>query len=122
MTPDPITIGSGTSVAVAYLMMRERGFRHLPVVDDGKLVGILSVTDIGHAGAKVQSVREQPVSAIMTREPMTIRPDTAVEVAAATMASRKFNCLLVTEGDSLVGIVTTYDLLDALARRIRTEG
>ena len=53
MTPDPICIASTITIAEAHATMTERGFRHLPVVDDGKLVGILSTTDIGRLGASV---------------------------------------------------------------------
>jgi len=55
----------------------------------------------------------------MTKNLITAKPGEKIEVAAANMASHKINCLLVVEGRRLAGIVTTYDLLDALARRVR---
>jgi CBS domain-containing protein len=61
------------------------------------------------------------VSELMTAMPQTVESTERVEVAAATMAMRKINCLPVTRNGALVGIITTYDLLDALARRLRGD-
>jgi acetoin utilization protein AcuB len=121
MTPDPICITSTITIAEAHATMTERGFRHLPVVDDGKLVGILSTTDIGRLAASVPELMAKPVSELMTATPQTVESTERVEVAAATMAMRKINCLPVTRNGALVGIITTYDLLDALARRLRGD-
>lgn len=121
MTPDPICITSKITIADAHAMMSERGFRHLPVVDDGKLVGILSTTDIGRLAVDVPELMNKPVGTLMTENPQTIESTQPIELAAATLAMRKINCLPVTSGGELVGIVTTYDLLDALARRLRGD-
>lgn len=58
----------------------------------------------------------------MSKNIVTVGPTESVASAAATMASRKMNCLLVVINNELAGIVTTYDLLDALARRVRDDG
>jgi acetoin utilization protein AcuB len=120
MTAEPMVVSSDTTVGEAYATMKRGGFRHLPVCDDGKVVGVISTNDIGRLGVAVAEVRQKPVSAAMARELVTIGPDEPIETAAAKMALHKVNCLPVMVADELVGIVTSYDLLDALARRIRT--
>jgi acetoin utilization protein AcuB len=118
MTPDPRTIEPSATVREAYATMKENNFRHLPVVHDGRLVGIISTTDIGRLGAAVPAVLERTVGDSMNPSPITIDPDEPIESAAAQMGLHKIYCLVVVDDGKLVGIVTTYDLLDALVRRL----
>ena len=120
MTPDPMVVEPEVTVEGAYGTMKSLGFRHLPVVRAGKLVGIISTNDIGRLGAMVPEILAREVGTVMTPNPFTIQPEEPIEKAAATMALRKVSCLPVMSGGALVGIVTTYDLLDALARRLKT--
>ncbi len=119
MTPDPTTLAPTATVEDAYKLMTERGFRHVPIVEAEVLLGIVSMTDIGHLGAKVPEILKRPLHEVMSKKLITVKPGEKIEIAAATMASHKINCLLVVEARRLAGIVTTYDLLDALARRVR---
>jgi CBS domain-containing protein len=119
MTAEPSTATPETTVGEAYALMKESGFRHLPVVSDDKLLGIFTMTDIGRLGAQVPEIMARTLADVMTRELITIAPEERIEVAAAKMASRKIHCLLVVVQGRLVGIVTTYDLLDALVRTLR---
>lgn len=121
MTPDPVTLSPNATVGDAYALMSERGFRHVPIVEGDLLLGLITITDVGHLGAKVPEVLARPLHEVMSREPATVKPDQSVAAAAATMASKKINCLLVLVDRQLAGIVTTYDLLDALARHIRED-
>lgn len=118
MTSDPLVISPDETLERATAMMKEQGCRHLPVVDEGKLIGILSMTDIGRLGVTVPSLMARSVGASMTRDPHTVRPDEPIEGAAGQMGFYKVHCLPVVGGDKLVGIVTTYDLLDALVRHL----
>jgi acetoin utilization protein AcuB len=122
MTPDPVTLEPTATVGDAYALMTERGFRHLPIVEADLLLGIISISDIGHLGARVPELMAKQLHEVMTKNPLTVKPTESVSAAAATMASRKINCLLVVVNRKLAGIVTTYDLLDALARRVRDGG
>ena len=122
MTPDPTTLSPTATVRDAYELMTERGFRHVPIAEDEVLLGIVSMTDIGHLGAKVAEILARPLHEVMTKDLITVKRGERIEVAAALMASHKINCLLVRDGTRLAGIVTTYDLLDALARRVRAGG
>jgi len=121
MTPDPVTLLPTQTVGDAYALMSERGFRHVPIVEGELLLGIISLTDVGHLGAKVPEVLAKPLHEVMTSKLITCKPSEPVASAAATMASKKINCLLIVVGGKLQGIVTTYDLLDVLARRARDE-
>jgi acetoin utilization protein AcuB len=119
MTPDPLTLPPTATVGEAYTMMRDRGFRHVPITEGDLLLGVVSLTDIGHLGAKIPEILAKPVHEVMTKKLVACKPEVAVGAAATMMASKKINCLLVCVDAKLVGIVTTYDLLDALARSIR---
>jgi acetoin utilization protein AcuB len=111
MTPDPVCVTPDTTIADAAAKMKEIGCRHLPVCEGERIRGVLSSKDVLRAGTTVAEV--------MSRTPLTIAPYELVEVAAGTMASRKVGCLLVLEEERLVGILTTYDVLDAFAQRAR---
>jgi CBS domain-containing protein len=119
MTEDPRVIEPSAKVRDAYALMKEHGFRHVPVVENDRLVGIFSTTDVGRIGATLPVILERSVADTMTPNPYTIAPDEPIESAAAQMGLRKINCLPVVNAEGkLVGIVTTYDLLDALVRRL----
>ncbi len=129
MTPDPVTITPDTSHQEAVRIMREQGFRRLPVVDKhGKLVGIvvekdllstqpspatsLSIWEIHSLLSKLK-VRE-----IMSHPVYTIGEDCPIEDAARVMVERKIGCLPVMRGDKLVGIITETDIFKAFTRML----
>lgn len=116
MTKDPLVVSPEDTARTAHAAMKDGGFRHLPVVSKGLLVGIISMSDIGAAGPA--SVMDRPVSELMSPEPMEIAPEVPIEAAAAMMGLHKVGCLPVVAEERLVGIITTYDLLDALASRL----
>jgi acetoin utilization protein AcuB len=122
MTPDPMCLAPTATVGEAYALMRERGFRHVPICEGELLLGIFSLTDVGHLGARVPEIMKMPLHEAMSKTLVTVKPADSVAAAAATMASKKINCLLVVVDRKLAGIVTTYDLLDALAQRVRNDG
>ncbi|MEO6574895.1 MAG: CBS domain-containing protein [Polyangiaceae bacterium] len=117
MTADPMVTTPNATVEEAYTTMKRLGFRHMPVVDKGRLVGVISTTDVGRLGSTIPELMARPVAHAMTPDPLTIAPDATIEVAAAQMGLKKINCLPVVSEGRLIGIVTTYDLLDALVRR-----
>ena len=119
MTPDPMCMGPTATVGEAYALMKEHGFRHVPICEGDLLLGIFSLTDVGHLGARVPEIMLKQLHEVMTKNLVTVKPQETVSAAAAMMASKKINCLLVVVGRKLAGIVTTYDLLDALARNTR---
>ena len=93
LTPDPIVVSPDSLVSDAAALMTENEFRHLPVVKDERLVGILSTKDIRPGDAL-------RVDEVMTSDPATINAQQPIELAATMMAGKKVSCLLVTtQGD-----------------------
>jgi acetoin utilization protein AcuB len=114
-----VTISPVTTLQDAYRMMNEMGIRHLPVLDGGHLVGIVTDRDLRLATSALSASPFAPggkVGAIMCREPLTADPRDPVEDAARTMRGKKIGCLPIVEDGRLVGIITGIDLLDALIR------
>ena len=114
----PVTaVPSGTTLGEADQLLLSRGFRHLPVVDQGRLVGILTDRDIRFATSSLCPTPRRgtdPVTLAMSSPPLTADPLDPVEDAARIMRDRKIGCLPVLDGGELVGILTGMDLLDAL--------
>jgi predicted transcriptional regulator len=116
MTPCPYTVASTDSLAVAHRIMRERGIRHLPVVDRGRIVGVVSVGDL-HL---IETIAENPLDSInvdeaMTPNPYVVRPGTSVDDVVETMARHKYGCAIVAdEDDAIAGIFTTIDAMRVL--------
>ncbi len=121
MTKDLVTVREADDVALAESLLRLGGIRHLPVVRDHKLVGILTQRDILRSGTSGrQLARELPVSDVMTKEPTSIRPAMGLAHAARIMLERKYGCLPVCEEDgTLVGIVTEADFVRFAADVVR---
>jgi len=126
MQTHPVTGTLETRLPNLVRLLQRRGFRHLPILDGGKLVGIISDRDIKQSmvsAATMTEGRERDrlldeltAGQIMTRTVVTIGPMFGVEEAARLMATRKISALPVTEGDRLVGIVTETDVLHLFVR------
>jgi acetoin utilization protein AcuB len=119
MTSPAVAIPAGTTLQDAYRTMQERGIRHLPVVEENGLVGVVTDRDLRLATSALALSPfppGSPVSTVMAREPLTASPADPVEEAARIMRERKIGCLPVVDDDQLVGIITGLDLLDALMR------
>lgn len=121
MTKDLVTVRESDDVALAESLLRLGGIRHLPVVRDRKLVGLLTHRDILRTGeAGTQAARTLPVGEVMTKELTTVRPTTGLAQAARTMLERKFGCLPVCDDEGvLVGIVTEADFVRFAADVVR---
>lgn len=126
MQAHPVTATLETRLPGLVRLLQRRGFRHVPVVDGGKLVGIVSDRDIKQSIASAASATdgrerdrlldELTAGQIMARAVVTIGPMFGVEEAARLMATRKISALPVTEGERLVGIVTETDVLELFVR------
>lgn len=112
-----VTVTSSTPIAEAYRTMHDRRIRHLPVVDDDVLTGIVTDRDLRYATSRLHPSpveAEAPVSTIMSDSVITAGPLDPVEEAARLLRARRIGSLPVLDGDSLVGIVTVTNLLDAI--------
>lgn len=117
MHPNPIFIAPSTSLSDAYILMNKKNVRHLPVVKDDVLLGIITDRDLRLATSKLVKEPLDPATSIdkiMSHPVETTRSSEPVEVATQTMRELKIGCLPVLEDSKLVGIVTGVDLLDAM--------
>jgi CBS domain-containing protein len=121
MTRNPTTLDRNETLDLAESIMNLGRIRHMPVVDDGRVVGIVSqrdmfrsalITSLGF-GRKTTSalIKTIKIKEIMTEKVVTISPDASIKEAARQMMEKKIGCLPVLEGDRLVGIVTETDML-----------
>lgn len=119
MTSNVVTIPSDTPVLEAEQIMLFHKFERLPVVDKGKLVGLVTKDNLLKAspsdatsfsrGELYYLLAKLTVKQIMKKKVVTVSPDTTVEQAAAIAQKNKVGCLPVLEGDKVIGIVTTND-------------
>jgi acetoin utilization protein AcuB len=125
MTTPVISVEADTPVADAYNIMMERSIRRLPVVQNGKLVGIVTLGDLREArpsSATSLSIYELnyllsklTVDKVMTHTPFTMSPETPIQIAAKMMMDRKVGGLPVVDGEgNLVGIITESDIFSML--------
>jgi CBS domain-containing protein len=125
MTTEVATIGRNDELTIADDIMKMKRLRHLPVLEDGRLVGLLTQRDLFHAalstalnfGEKAQKefLKTVVVKEVMTEEVRTIGPDADVKEAARLLIEHKIGCLPVVENGKLVGIVSETDLLRVVA-------
>jgi acetoin utilization protein AcuB len=110
MTKDPITVTPDEFLSQAREKLTAGGFRLLPVVSDGELVGVITDRDLR---AHVGDLARTKINGVMTEKPLTVEPSTTLESAAQTLLTRKIGGLPVTENGRLVGVITTSDMLKA---------
>jgi acetoin utilization protein AcuB len=124
MSKDPITITDDTSMMKAIHLMKQNRFRRLPVLQEGRLVGIVSDRDLKEASPSKATtldvhelyylLAELQVKDIMTRDPVTVSPDDTVEHAAQIMLENTISGLpVVTDQGDVVGILTQSDVFRA---------
>jgi acetoin utilization protein AcuB len=120
MSREIVTLSPDETAATALALCRERRIRHLPVLKEGTLVGIVSDRDLRSSTpalgdpARAAALQEVLVQDVMATEVVSVHPDDPIEQAANTMRERRIGCLPVLDGDELVGIVTASDVMDAL--------
>lgn len=123
MTSEVITVSSSCPLPQAYWRIIENKIRRLPVVDDGTLVGIVTlenlrrINPISVVGLDILHINERlaklPVRQLMTENPKTISPIAPLIEAARMMLKHKISALPVLDGDKLVGIITESDIFRA---------
>ena len=134
MTKNPMTVDSETLVLDAQKIMKENNIRRLPVVDKGKLVGMITKHDLLEASpspATSLSIHElnyllskMKVKGIMTKNPLTLTPDTPFEEALRIGQEKKVGSFPIVDKGKVVGIATESDIVRFLTRAlgIREEG
>ncbi len=120
MTRELITLGPKASVAEALQLCRERQIRHVPIVENEKLVGIVSDRDLSEASPapddpnREDAIKDIRVGDIMTEDVVTAHPQDPTGYAAKEMYERKLDALPVMDEQDLIGIVTSTDVMRAL--------
>jgi len=122
MTTNPYSIERNQPLAEAHRIMRTHGIRHLPVMDAGQLVGILSDRDL-HLVETLRDVdpEQVPVEDAMALDVFTVDPDAQLDEVAEQMASQKYGSAVVMQNSKVVGIFTTINALTALSELLRTR-
>jgi CBS domain-containing protein len=120
MSRNLVTLEEGDDLVRGDDLLAVNNIRHLPVVKDGKLVGLVSHRDLIRAMARHERTPGAPpvmVRDIMTRGVETLKPKSAVREAIHKMLDNKFGCLPVVEdGGQLVGIITETDIIRLAGR------
>ncbi len=122
MTEVPHTVTADTPLRHVVGLMKSGGYHHLPVLEMGKLVGIITDRDVRlvmnspmimHERAQEeQMLADVTAESCMTMNPITVTPQTAVSEAAAILRKYQFGALPVVDEGDLVGIITVTDFLD----------
>jgi CBS domain-containing protein len=121
MTGSPVTLKPEDTLDLANNVISLGRIRHIPVVEDGRLVGLLSERDLmGAATTEIFGLKQKRKSAllktvlikdVMKKRVITVKPDTPIKDAAQLMADKKIGCVPVVSAEALVGLVTTTDIL-----------
>jgi acetoin utilization protein AcuB len=123
MTSNPYTISPDATIAEALDLMRNNNIRRLPVVKNGKLVGIVTekeMQEVSPSKATTLSIFElnyllakTKVSTVMTKKVITVSPDALLEEAAVLMRDNRVGALPVVQDGKVVGIITETNIFDA---------
>jgi len=123
MTTNPFTVGPRVSIPDAAGLMDAHGVRHLPVVDEGVVVGVISRNDIAaalpsqattlSAAEATYLVSKLKVHRVMSKPALTISSQALLEEAAVIMRDKKIEMLPVVDDGQLVGVITESDILDS---------
>jgi acetoin utilization protein AcuB len=116
MTPQPLTIGREQRLVTAHTMMTENRIRHLPVLEHGDLVGVVSQRDLYFVEtiAGVDKFADK-VDDAMTVDVRAFPPDAPLAAVAKEMTEHKLGCAVVVERGRVIGIFTAMDALRLLA-------
>ena len=121
MTPSPHTVGRAQPLRTARHMMQKLRVRHLPVLDGGKLIGMLSDRELGAAeslpGADLLKVEEA-----MSPTTYMVTPEAPLDAVAREMAELKVGSAVVMHGPTVLGVFTAVDGLRALADALSGSG
>jgi len=123
-TPDPITATEGMLVDDLWRLMSQNGIRHVPIVRDDQVVGIVSDRDVRAIIGLTAAEKMQVTAAdIMSDDLVTVSSSTPLDEVAFLMADKKVGSVIVTdENRELYGIFTATDALNALVELVRKGG
>jgi len=122
MSTSPVGIERTETLGQAHAIMHKEGIRHLPVLDHGKLVGLVSMRDL-HLIETLQGVdpAEVQVGEAMSTHPYFVAPDAPLDEVVAEMAEHKYGAAVVMQNHKVVGMFTTVDALRALSELLHSR-
>jgi len=133
MTPNPVTVTSHATVAEVWDLMRERGIRHVPVIDGDAVIGMLSDRDLAHfdVGRLItvegaEALRRElstPIVKLMSADPITVEPEAGLGEVIDLLLEHRVGAVPVVrpETGELIGIVSYVDVLEALRDSLDDE-
>lgn len=126
MMSSPVTLTPEDTLDLASDVISLGRIRHIPIMEDGRLVGILTARDLmGAAATEIFGLKHKQQSAlfksvlikdVMKKKVVTVAPETKIKDAAHLMANKKIGCVPVVSDGTLVGLVTTTDILRYVER------
>lgn len=123
MIKDVITISEKTPLKEVTKMFSERRITGAPVVNEaGELVGVLSETDIIRKTSSIGAWSPNMAGQIMTKPAVTVAPDETLQRVCELMSNRHIHRVVVAEGAQIKGIITTMDILRAIANHVKQSG
>lgn len=111
MIKELITLGPESTVAHAVDIFKTKRIHHIPIVDEGKLVGLVTTHDLWNKYVAPNDYASTPIKDIMSKKLVKIEPDDKVGTAAELFLDNRFHALPVVKDEMLVGLVTTFDVL-----------
>lgn len=119
MTKTPRLIGAEQSLKVAHDLMRTHHIRHLPVLHGGKLIGVVSERDL-HLVETLHDVDPATVRVeeAMSQDVYAVPPKTPLSEVVREMVARKLGSAVIVDGSTVIGVFTTVDALETLARML----
>jgi len=125
MTANVLTVNHTNSLKDAENILKSNNIRHIPVVSGDSLIGMLSLTDLmrisfvesygsGEASVDTAVYDMLTIEQVMVSNPQSVNQDATIREVAEILASQEYHALPVVDGDKLVGIVTTTDLIKYL--------
>lgn len=120
-SPDPITVTKNTPLNEILRIMKENNFRHVPVVEGKKAVGIISDRDVSLVrGLNLE--KKLTAEEIMTPNPYTVKSTTSLEAACFALSNKKVGSAIVCdEAGEIYGIFTSTDALNAMVEVLRGD-
>ena len=111
MIKNLITLGPESTVAHAVEIFKSKRIHHIPVVDEGRLVGLITTHDLWNKFVAPDAFGTTVIKDIMSKKLVKLEPDDKVGTAAELFLDNRFHALPVVKDDMLVGMVTTFDVL-----------
>lgn len=119
MTKDPVTFSPGEDVRLAFNTLTDHKIRQAPVLENGKLAGIVTDRDLRLALMETLTEPGLTVRSIMTPNPVTVNENSLLRDAAKMIGNNKFNALpVLSDSGKLVGVLTMTDILNGLVKAL----